>query len=151
MSILAKSPTAFLYNEIDSIINLGVREHEVIAIDAVSGRVREIHDKPPLARSSAFGDYNKSADMEGRKRRPEKRTSSMAKADFGGRVLVHDLGILESGLHFLAHGLELVMCRGGRLGITSCQLCRSSSQGTSLSRSESGRRSANSTYSPLRT
>ena len=151
MSILAKSPTAFLHNEIDSVINLGVREREVIAIDAVSGRVREIHNKPPLARSSAFGDYTKSAYMEERKRRPGKETSDVAKADFAGQVLIHDLGILESGLHFLSMDWSLAMRRGGRLGITSCQLSRSSSRGTSFSRSESRRSSANSTYSPLRT
>ena len=101
---------AFLHNEINSIIDPGVRKRKVIAIDAivdaVSGRVREIYNKPPLARSSAFGDYTESADMGGRKRRPGKRTSDSAEVDFARQVLVHDLGILEGGLHVLGRGLE---------------------------------------------
>ena len=99
-----------MHNEIDSIIDPGVRKREVIAIDtvidAVSGRVREIHDKPPLSRSSEFRDNTKSADMESRKRRPGKRTSDHAEVDFARQVLVLDLGILESGLHVLGRGLD---------------------------------------------
>ena len=77
---------AFVHNEIDSIIGPGVRKREVNAIDTVvdaeSGRVQEIHNKPPLARSSALEDYTKSADMEGRKRRQGKRTNDPAEVDF---------------------------------------------------------------------
>ena len=56
-----------MHNEIDSIIDPGVRELEVITIDAVVYPAGcEIHDKPPLAWPLAFRDDTKSADMEGR-------------------------------------------------------------------------------------
>ena len=101
---------AVSHNEIDSIVDPGVKKREVIVIDAVvdavSDRVREIHDKPPLSQSSAFGDYTKSANMESRKRRPGERTSDPAEVDFARQVLVHGLRILESGLHVLGRGLE---------------------------------------------
>ena len=44
--------------------------------------------------------------MEGRKRRLRKRTSDPAEVDSVRQVLVHNLGILESGLHVLGPRLE---------------------------------------------
>jgi len=44
--------------------------------------------------------------MKGRRRRQGKRCGDPAKLDFPKQVLVHDLGILEGGLHVLGSGLE---------------------------------------------
>lgn len=97
-------------NEINGIFDLGIRECEVVATDAIvnaiSSRVQESHNYPPLAQPAAFWDDAESADMKGRKRCQEKRCSDPAKLDFPKQVLVHDLGILEGGLHVLGSGLE---------------------------------------------
>ena len=44
--------------------------------------------------------------MEGRKRRPGKRTSDPAEVDFVRQLLIHDLGVLENRLHVLGCELE---------------------------------------------
>ena len=111
-----------MHNEIDSIIDPGVRKREVIAIDtvidAVSGRVREIHDKPPLSRSSEFRDNTKSADMESRKRRPGKRTSDHGRGGLRETSTRPRSG--DSG--------EWTACPGTRTGSWGCGTGRSQFQ-----------------------